>query len=722
MTRMPRDSALLNVEPSGDSSLRRAYWMTVLFFAVLLALIFNRPTLAYPLQGLWLMAAFGLTGILALAVGVRARVRRIGCVSPGAALLLFTAWALGRTAFSTVPTDGADVGGSQVLGLLLFWLGAFTVGGADVLLSRAPGEKARGIAGERLVVSFFACLAAAMACHAILQYHFLYPDQLERLRKDPAFDPNDPVWEGMAYALGLRRIGSWFGGPNILCGFLAMCLPMAAAVAWEARGRGGMGIRAAAGLAAAAMAYAAYRTDSAGGALVFCFGLALILAGVLARRRGRGKQVGRHGALPLLVLACSGWLVLRPAAAMLGSESPPPSSSLDASTTRSASPTLSAVAVAAAPSEGIERALATRAPLFSETRQAKTVFQRLCYWRSGWRMWRDAPLTGHGLGSYSRLYPRNRILGAGETRYAHNFVIQTAVETGLAGLGLFVWFLFVLARRLVQGLRSGSPTASWLAIGGALLLFLIDSLGEYTFEVREIYAAFCFLAGAFCAGTHVEAKLSGAGKEPGGFRVGDAFRRAFAGALLAATGLVVLAAGWQMVLPAQMADYCAQRMRDAQDEALAAQRRGDFAEAARLTHEAFRQADRAWAWQPRNPRRWQDRAHAHAALGRPQAAVHDLEKACEMHPDSASLRAETADYEWRLGNRERAFALIDEAIALYPLKSRHHERRARFLLEAGRREEALAAAREAARVAFTPQEKESSGSLLRELAGDQGAD
>ena len=93
-----------------------------------------------------------------------------------------------------------------------------------------------------------------------------------------------------------------------------------------------------------------------------------------------------------------------------------------------------------------------------------------------------------------------------------------------------------------------------------------------------------------------------------------------------------------------------------------------------------------------------------------------------MHPDSASLRAETADYEWRLGNRERAFALIDEAIALYPLKSRHHERRARFLLEAGRREEALAAAREAARVAFTPQEKESSGSLLRELAGDQGAD
>ncbi|HUT23909.1 MAG TPA: O-antigen ligase family protein [Sumerlaeia bacterium] len=716
MSRLPINRALLNAQPFGDSSLRRAYWMTVLFFAVLLALIFNRPTLAYPLQGLWLMAAFGLTGVLALAVGVRARLSLAGCVSPGAVLFLFTAWALARTASSTVPTDGADVGGSRTLGLLLFWLGAFTVRGADVFLSAPPGGKARGIAGERLVVSFFACLGAAFACHAILQCHFLYPAQLERLRREPAFDPNDPVWEGVAYALGLGRIGSRFGGPNILCGFLAMCLPMAAAVAWEARGRGRRGVRATAGLVAAAMAYAAYRTDSAGGALAFCLGLALIAAAVLARRWRRGDQAARRGALPLLVLACGAWLVLRLTGVEAASEPPPPSPSLDAGTSGSA------VAGATAPSEGTEPAGAARAPLFSETRQAKTAFQRLCYWRSGWRMWSDAPLTGHGLGSYGRLYPRNRILGAGETRYAHNFVIQTAVETGLAGLGLFIWFLFLLARRLVQGLRSGSPTASWLAIGGALLLFLIDSLGEYTFQVREIYGAFCFLAGAFCAGANAQARPSDTREEIRRGRVGGASRRAFAGALLAVTGLVVLVAGWQVVLPAQMGDYYVQRMRDAQDEAIAARRRGDFAEAARLSHEAFRQADHAWAWQLRNPRRWQDRAHAHAALGRPQAAVHDLDKACEMHPDSASLRAEAADYEWRLGNRERALALIDEAIALYPLKSPHHERRARFLLEAGRPEEALAAAREAARVAFTPQERESSRSLLRELAADQGAD
>jgi len=117
-------------------------------------------------------------------------------------------------------------------------------------------------------------------------------------------------------------------------------------------------------------------------------------------------------------------------------------------------------------------------------------------------MWREKLLVGHGAGAYARLYPKARIPGAGETRYAHNFLVQLAVELGLVGVGLFAWVIFLAVKRFAEGLRSGqanapvcsagfSPSAVWICTGISLLLFLLDSLGDYTFYVREIYLDFC---------------------------------------------------------------------------------------------------------------------------------------------------------------------------------------------------------------------------------------
>ena len=720
------------VSSSPDAPSRQSCWIAVALLGLLVLCTHWRPVMVWPLSGVWLSAGLVLVALLAAVIAIRARLCAAGLAAPAVALTLFAAWAWTRTACSTVPTDGAAAAGMLVMGIPMFWLGAFVVrvGVPAAKTSSQPSPSSRqtppvrgrvpiapppgagpcpeASSGLWLLTALFAFLALLFAAHGALEYHLLYPLKLAALREAGALDLQDYLDEGIAHALETRRVRSHFGNPNVLCGFLAMCLPMAVALAREGRriappSRRPVVLMGAA-LYFALLLYTAYRTGSVGGAIVLFAGVALVLGAEWAARRQTRNKARLASLTQILALGAAmpvGIALLWGSAATSWTEAKPgPPAPLETH------------AEPAAPQENSprgtldvdsERGAGSRS-LLSSLRQVETVHQRLLYWRTGWRMWRKAPFLGHGLGSYGRLYPSQRLPGAQETRYAHNFVIQLAVETGLVGLGLFLWFAGLLGHSLVRGIRGGRAQALWLGVGGALALFLLDSLGDLTFHNREIYLDFCLLAGAFRA----------AAPPPAVVPTRRWVMRRAPALTLGAGALVLTLAAWPAVVAPLMARHYLTQTADALREMHRTPPERQT-ERYRLLLEARSAADRARDWQPANPRAWQESAHIQALSGRGEAALADAGKARELHPLSASIRADLARYLWGLGRRDRALKSLDEAVSLNPLESTLHEQRARFLADLGRANEALDAARKAVRLAFTPLEKASSRRTLRAL-------
>jgi tetratricopeptide (TPR) repeat protein len=760
---------------------------------VLLAYGHWKPALAEPLPGMWLAVGVGLATLLAGLIARRAGVRLEGFALPAAALTLFVAWAWARTALSSVPAEGAAEIGSFILGIVAFWLGALTVAAGRKLLAPSDPPSAAAEKGaengavasrplgaqdgaasspggganptERLFLIFFSLLALVFSVHAIVEYHFLYQFRYAEMGREGLIDETNPISQGVAYALQHRRVSSRFGNPNVFCGFLAMCLPLVLALGACARGRHRWWERAALGAAAAAMLYAAWRTQSAGGGAVLVAVGALTLVALLLQAR---KSIPARGAGAALAITVAIALAI-PGSSRTGAQpARAESQGRDAPVTAPRT-----VRAAPAPSPATSVAVVSAAPEPTKLRQARTVRQRLLYLQSGLRMWLRAPLFGHGLGAYERLYAKERILGAGETAYAHNFLVQLAVETGLVGVALFLWFLGLLARRFRQGFRTRLAGAARLGLGCAALAFVLDSLGDYTFYVREVLFDFCLLAGALCVVAMPQRKEAPPGAAPSQSRAerrrmlraaaGKAAparnRRAYvvllsagiAGAGLYLAGLAVV------IVPGQMALDCEWLVKDVGREIAAAQRdardRPEKSEElaqknADLLGEAFGLADRALGWTPSNPRLWQTRAHLFAQAGMLDSAVADMRRAISLHPDSASMRAEMGAYEWMIADgearepagqggqgaqdeagkdrkgteaeisarRREALRLTDAAISLYPLNYRHRLQRARFLAAMGRRAEAAAAAREAIRVSFDNRELAESRRVLAEVA------
>jgi O-antigen ligase len=79
----------------------------------------------------------------------------------------------------------------------------------------------------------------------------------------------------------------------------------------------------------------------------------------------------------------------------------------------------------------------------------------------------DAPIVGHGFGTFSTISPRYS--GQHVLTSAHNAYLKIAAEQGIVGLGVFVAFLAAIAWALWR-----SPVGPWssgLAILGVIAIF-----------------------------------------------------------------------------------------------------------------------------------------------------------------------------------------------------------------------------------------------------------
>jgi len=138
-----------------------------------------------------------------------------------------------------------------------------------------------------------------------------------------------------------------------------------------------------------------------------------------------------------------------------------------------------------------------------------TVRHRLVLWRAGAMMLRDAPLAGVGPAHYRTYFSvkqavfRPSLAAKGfvfppKEGKSHNDYVQVAAETGLLGLGMFLWMLAAVWRAGILAVaRAPSPGAGASASGmlGGCTALAVDAFFNFPFDIIPAATVFWIYAG-----------------------------------------------------------------------------------------------------------------------------------------------------------------------------------------------------------------------------------
>jgi len=145
-------------------------------------------------------------------------------------------------------------------------------------------------------------------------------------------------------------------------------------------------------------------------------------------------------------------------------------------------------------------------------RKDNPVIKRMFIWECSLNMVRDFPLTGVGWECFRKAYPRYtnysgpyrgwkwRQFITKTYTHAHNNFLNIAAETGIIGMGAFLWIIIVIFAEFLVSYRNLTDDYLKSLHGGifaSLVVFLVTGLTEYTFGDSEVAMLFYFLAGIF---------------------------------------------------------------------------------------------------------------------------------------------------------------------------------------------------------------------------------
>lgn len=125
---------------------------------------------------------------------------------------------------------------------------------------------------------------------------------------------------------------------------------------------------------------------------------------------------------------------------------------------------------------------------------------RLLIWKTGWRMFLDRPVFGHGLNTFMSVFEKYKPSGYSWIVYAHNCFLQMAAETGIIGLLVFLWFCVSIFIRALSNFFSASDRfLKAVAIGTAacIIATLTNSLVDtnlYSLPLAVLFWSLCGLA------------------------------------------------------------------------------------------------------------------------------------------------------------------------------------------------------------------------------------
>ncbi|MCX7624751.1 MAG: tetratricopeptide repeat protein, partial [Candidatus Sumerlaeaceae bacterium] len=272
-----------------------------------------------------------------------------------------------------------------------------------------------------------------------------------------------------------------------------------------------------------------------------------------------------------------------------------------------------------------------------------------------------------------------------ESKYLHNWALQIGAETGLIGLSLFAATIVLVFKCLSYNRRTFYDEASVLA--ALMVMFLIDSLVELSFNQRELMATF----GA-CCGLAIGLHEFGESRDKCKSLV---CRNILIAAMTFLIGLAVALVALPRAMQCGFLEMAEGTLETGEDT---------------LAQGYLKQAQ---FWGRRDAKTY----ILGAALARQSAdaALEEqaLRRALELTPWSASLHVQLAEVLERCGKLSEAEQLLRRAVELYPTKAEHWHELACFLERQGRIPEAYEAARKAVEYSYLYPERDRA--LLRRI-------
>ncbi len=133
---------------------------------------------------------------------------------------------------------------------------------------------------------------------------------------------------------------------------------------------------------------------------------------------------------------------------------------------------------------------------------------RIAIYRHTLRMIKAHPIIGVGANTFMKNYrfykeyPEYRNVVTIDYIYAHNNFLHMAGELGLAGLSVFLWFVYLLFKRglsLHKQLKDGYLKTVSLSLLACIIAFLVNGLTESSLYYSRVAVLFWYLAGLVLA-------------------------------------------------------------------------------------------------------------------------------------------------------------------------------------------------------------------------------
>ena len=115
---------------------------------------------------------------------------------------------------------------------------------------------------------------------------------------------------------------------------------------------------------------------------------------------------------------------------------------------------------------------------------------RLSFWQTATAITKDYPLTGVGLGNYHSVYFLYNLDDGWYSKFAHNHYLQTAAETGLIGLSLFLLFLGGYGRKVWSRRKEVTDKGLYYGLMAALLAFIMHIFIDFTWNMPAVVISF----------------------------------------------------------------------------------------------------------------------------------------------------------------------------------------------------------------------------------------
>lgn len=575
-------------------------WIILLGILIFLLISHIRGQATFPLRGLFVALGILLVSVLALVVEWKNKwVRRYefwALVS----YFLFTLWAGWCTYTAPVPAEGYFYSGT-------FLEGVFVLCSIVVIAPRLKQH-------YWVFFAFFAILIALSIFKALSQYFWEFATQLKNFDEIAGMYP-ERIREGIEFALREKRVFSFYGNPNIFCGFLAMGFPT---LLWFIKLKSEIPLlRILAILLALLVLLTAFLTGSRGGLLSLFIGAVVFF---LAQRQNIRitKKSATLFLLTVVVICFASWGVLF----------------IRAKT----------------------KSTTVRSELGRWT-NISTLKERLYYQDVAIKMIKTSPVLGNGLGSYGLMYPQLKHPDAFESRFSHNFVTQIWAELGIIGLGLFGLFLGIVA---LGGKKSHPKTNAGTddlrltrgAIIGAISAFLFSSLVDYTFYYREFFLDFMLLTGVLITLSPASEKeiLSARTK----------YKKIIIAGMLGICFLL----STKVIFWHQLAEYYYQKGLDYLRE--------------QNVGEGLKYLRKSVRYEPESPMKKADYGKTLFLAGDTLRGLSILEEAARLNPYSAFIRSEIANCMLEMGFPGQALKYAERAVQLYPTKAKYHYQLARI--------------------------------------------